>query len=92
LLVLAAFAALLIISLLSLAGIGRIIERLEVACPSAGPPRSVSCEAIPLQFVHDDPACADKLLHAMNITNVHIGTWSEAHQYVQCASREINRS
>ena len=30
------------------------------------------CEAIPMSLVAADPECADALLHAMNITNVHV--------------------
>ena len=40
------------------------------ACPE--PPRSLPCAAVPLRFVHEAPLCADKLLQAMNVTNVHI--------------------
>jgi hypothetical protein len=34
--------------------------------------RSLPCEAIPVRFVLEDPVCADKLLRAMNVTNVRI--------------------
>jgi hypothetical protein len=34
--------------------------------------RSLPCEAIPVRFVLDDPLCADKLLKAMNVTNVRV--------------------
>ena len=30
------------------------------------------CEAIPMSLVAANPQCADDLLHAMNITNVHV--------------------
>ena len=29
--------------------------------------------ALPIRFVHENPECTNKLLDAMNITNVHIG-------------------
>ena len=32
--------------------------------------RLLPCEAIPIRFVLDDPVCADRLLRAMNVTNV----------------------
>lgn len=35
-------------------------------------PRSLPCEAIPVRFVHESPACAQRLLDAMNLTNVHV--------------------
>lgn len=34
--------------------------------------RSLPCEAIPIRFVLDDPVCADKLLRAMNVSNVRV--------------------
>ena len=40
------------------------------ACPE--PPRSLPCAAVPIRFVHEAPLCADKLLRAMNISNVRI--------------------
>lgn len=33
---------------------------------------SLPCAAIPVRFVHEEPVCADKLLRAMNISNVRI--------------------
>lgn len=30
------------------------------------------CGAIPIQFVLEEPECANKLLRSMNVTNVHI--------------------
>jgi len=33
---------------------------------------SLPCQAVPTQFVMDEPECADKLLRAMNVTNVRI--------------------
>ena len=32
--------------------------------------------ALPMQFVYENPNCTNKLLDAMNITNVHIGNAS----------------
>jgi len=34
--------------------------------------RSLPCESVPVRFVLDEPECADKLLRAMNVTNVRI--------------------
>ena len=34
--------------------------------------RSLPCESIPIRFVLDDSVCADKLLLAMNVTNVRV--------------------
>ena len=45
----------------------------------AGAPAAISqarppfpCQAIPIKLILEDPACADKLLRAMNVSNVHI--------------------
>ena len=57
----------------------------NMTCPPLIVPRSLPCQAIPLRYVEDDPVCADKLLHAMNITNSHILSWDQM-------LREINAS
>lgn len=41
--------------------------------PAAAPP-SLPCAAIPTQFMMQDPACAQKLLEAMNVTKFQILT------------------
>ncbi len=43
------------------------------ACPATARP-SLPCAAIPTQFMMQDPACAQKLLEAMNVTNFRILT------------------
>lgn len=42
-------------------------------CPAAARP-SLPCAAIPTRFMMEDPACAQKLLEAMNVTNFRILT------------------
>ena len=42
----------------------------QVQCPAKS--RSLPCEAMPIKFALDSPDCANKLLEAMNITNVKI--------------------
>lgn len=44
-----------------------------VACES-----SLPCSAIPTRFVLEYPDCADKLVRAMNITDVHIVTFNKS--------------
>ncbi|MCY2928867.1 MAG: hypothetical protein NTV86_05125 [Planctomycetota bacterium] len=36
------------------------------------PERPASCMALPVRFVMQDPECAQKLLNAMNVSNVRI--------------------
>ena len=36
------------------------------------PPCSLRCAAVPTRLILEDPACAQKLLAAMNVTNVRI--------------------
>ena len=38
------------------------------SCPQKR--KSLPCEAIPIKFAMEEPQCANKLLRAMNITNV----------------------
>jgi hypothetical protein len=57
----------------------------NMTCPPVIVPRSLPCQSIPLRYIEDEPICADKLLHAMNITNSHILTWDQM-------LREINAS
>jgi hypothetical protein len=58
---------------------------LSAPCPPVIVPRSLPCQAIPLRYVEDEPVCADKLLRAMNVTNVRIQTWN-------ATLREVNSS
>lgn len=34
--------------------------------------KPLPCAAIPIRYVMDEPECANKLLQAMNVTNVHV--------------------
>jgi len=45
------------------------LERLK-SCQN--PQESLPCQAVPVSFVMDEPECTDKLLRAMNVSNVHI--------------------
>ena len=65
----------------------------NMTCPPMIVPRSLPCQAIPLRYVEEDPICADKLLHAMNVTNVHIHTWNEALRPLNASGvHVVNRS
>ena len=33
---------------------------------------SLPCQAVPIQFVMEEPECADKLLRSMNVSNVRV--------------------
>lgn len=50
----------------------RLFAHIERTCLHADQKRSLPCSAIPTRFVLDDPECADKLLRAMNVTNVRV--------------------
>jgi len=42
------------------------------------PPRTLPCAALPTSFILQEPRCADKLLQAVNVTNVRVvAAWSE---------------
>ena len=34
--------------------------------------KSLPCQALPIQFVMNEPECADKLLRSMNVSNVRV--------------------
>jgi hypothetical protein len=48
----------------------RALANRPLVCPE--PRRSLPCEAVPMRLLYEDPACANTLLRAMNVTNVHI--------------------
>lgn len=65
----------------------------NMTCPPMIVPRSLPCQSIPLRYVEDEPVCADKLLHVMNITNSHILTWGEMLREINASSlRVVNHS
>jgi hypothetical protein len=65
----------------------------NISCPPVIVPRSLPCQAIPLRYVEDEPVCADKLLHAMNITTSHILTWDQMLQKLNASGlHQVNRS
>lgn len=61
----------------------------NMTCPPVIVPRSLPCQAIPLRYVEDEPVCADKLLHAMNITTSHILTWGQMLQVLHASSVHV---
>ncbi len=71
-------AVIVIAALMLLAAMANVLMTVRLAacsdarpvCPE--PPRYLPCGALPLRLIHDDPACANTLLHVMNVTNVHI--------------------
>ena len=68
----------IIAALMLLAVMANVLMTIKLAaridtrpvCPE--PPRSLPCGALPMRLIHDDPACANKLLQVMNVTNVRI--------------------
>ena len=36
--------------------------------------KSLPCAAVPTKYIYEEPECADKLLKAMNVTNVRVLT------------------
>ena len=51
----------------------RALANRPLVCPE--PRRSLPCEAVPMRLIYEDPACANTLLRAMNVTNVRILPW-----------------
>lgn len=56
----------------------RMASRLIATCPPVIVPRTLPCQAIPMTFIEREPRCANELLRAMNVTNVHVLTEDEA--------------
>jgi hypothetical protein len=50
----------------------RVMTELKALAMTRGVSASLPCPAIPTRFVLEEPACAQKLLESMNVTNVHI--------------------
>ena len=44
--------------------------------PNSSSKHTLYLPALPIQFVHENPDCTNKLLDALNLTNVHIGNTS----------------
>lgn len=59
----------LIVNAAMLMRIHHEVARLEDRPPNRG---SLPCAALPTRFVLDSPECAQKLLDAMNVTNVRV--------------------
>ena len=48
-------------------------QRLIYSQTHTPPPRpELPCAAVPMTFIREHPECADHLLRAMNVTNVHV--------------------
>ena len=54
-----------------------VLHRLETVNDAPPQRRSLPCAAIPTKLILEDPACADKLIRAMNVTNVHVSNHSQ---------------
>lgn len=50
----------------------QLLAHARQATSQAMPQNALPCPAIPTRFVLDDPQCADKLLRAMNVTDVRV--------------------
>ena len=63
----------LILSVLTLISVvANMVTTLKLASALSGAPRSLPCAAVPTRLILEDPSCAQKLLDAMNVTNVRI--------------------
>ena len=62
----------IVLLVLILIGIGADIIITIRTVPSTPAKASLPCAAIPTRYVMEYPECADRLLRAMNVTNVRI--------------------
>ena len=68
-------AMLLVVIILSLANLAMTFWTLHQSRqPASVSPRAPPCQAIPTRLILEDPQCADKLLRAINETNVRISS------------------
>lgn len=67
----ALFTVAQIVSLVMTHRLALAIDRNNNVAP-AGP--TLPCAAIPTKLILEDPICAEKLVRAMNVPHVHIGT------------------
>ena len=56
----------------------RTNAKLEALAVNRGDSRVLPCAAIPTRFVLEEPACAQKLLESMNVTNVRVSAAQKA--------------
>jgi hypothetical protein len=72
-----AILALLVLTLLGLLVnsllTAHVNAKLEAMAMSRGGSSALPCAAVPTRFVLEEPACAQKLLESMNVTNVRVG-------------------
>ena len=61
-----------VLLILILMGVAANIITTIRTVPCTSVKQSLPCTAIPTQYVLEYPECADKLLRAMNVTNVRI--------------------
>jgi len=76
--ILTLLALLCVVAAVQLVISARIASRPGATCPPVVAPRTLPCQAIPMTFIEREPRCANELLRAMNVTNVHVLTEDEA--------------
>ena len=62
----------LVLLLINIVMTTKLSVDIQKSQPSSVQREPLPCKAIPVQFVIEEPVCADKLLRTMNVTNVHI--------------------
>jgi len=50
----------------------KLSNEIKELAPDIRQRRSLPCESMPVRFAMDNPDCANRLLEAMNVTNVRI--------------------
>ena len=72
----------------------RMADEIEELRPAIQRRRSLPCESMPIKFALDNPDCANRLLEAMNVTNVKIlprGSLSDMNNYNITPLQEIRK-
>ena len=68
--------AILILLILEIATHLAFQRKYSETLPDSSSQHTFYLPAVPMQFVHENPDCTNKLLDAMNLTNVRIGNTS----------------
>jgi len=62
---------------------------LTLRCKPSAPEREpLPCRSIPIQFVARRPDCANELIRALNITNVHVETYNGSRSIADDSPRD----
>ena len=66
-----------------------IVSKIGKPCQYPAKTKSLPCESMPIKFALDHPDCANKLLEAMNVTNVKILPRNSTNMLIQMVRAQL---